>query len=76
MFHADGRADSHYETRCAVLPSLLLLPFRYKCRPQHFILEVTTPVFFSFSIKEQVSHPCKTTGNFATMIPYLIFPYT
>jgi len=50
MFHADGRtdgrADSHYEARCAVLPSLLLLPFRYKCRPQHFILEITQSVFF------------------------------
>ena len=42
----DGRADSHYEARCAIFPSPLLLPFRYKCLPQHFILEVTQPAFF------------------------------
>ena len=45
MFHADGRAYIHYESR-AIFPSLLLLYFRYKCRPQHFILEVTQSVFF------------------------------
>jgi len=48
MFHADGRAYIHYEARCAVFLSLLLLPSRYECRPQHVILEVTQPVFFFF----------------------------
>jgi len=46
MFHADGRAYIHCEARCAIFPSLLLLPFWYKCRPQHFILEVTRSVCF------------------------------
>jgi len=31
---------------------------------------------FSFSVREQVSHPYKTTGNFATVILFLISPHT
>jgi hypothetical protein len=68
------RGTNHEARHYAVFSSLLLPPLRPRDLPQYLFLNALSPCFFC-NLRDQVSHPCRTTGEVIILL-VLIFLYS